>query len=190
MCFNLNFSFKWLQVGFNKIALTMQQLKRSRYMNLVNLSFFRHQAVILARTRCDVSLTALRDESPDDIQTTALRMRTKRPLSAPGTRDEISTAEKLTSVVNKNTSPATSPRIPAQRSTPNKLRPHTSHHTNQYSPRTLSTNARSGIREKLVPTPVDISNQGIQNLRAQKEFLSWFCQAALNEKRVYLWVIY
>ena len=115
-------------------------------------------------------------------------MRTKRPLSAPGTRDEISTAEKLTSVVNGNTLPATSPRIPAQKSKPNNLRPHTSHHANLYSPRTLSTNARSGIRESLVPAPVNISNQGIQNLRAQREFLSWFCQAALNEKLVYLWI--
>lgn len=115
-------------------------------------------------------------------------MRTKRPLSAPGTRNEISTAEKLTSVVNKNTLPATSPRIPAQKSKPNKLRPHTSHHANLYSPRTPSTNARSGIRESLVPTPVNISNQGIQNLRVQREFLSWFCQAAQNETRVYLWI--
>lgn len=130
------------------------------------------QAVILARTRCDVSLTALRDERPDDIQISALRMRTKRPLSAPGTRNEISTAEKLTSVVNENTLPAASPRIPAQKSKPNKLRPHTSHHANLYSPRTPSTNARSGIRESLVPTPVNISNQGIQNLRVQREFLS------------------
>lgn len=134
--------------------------------------FFRHQTVILARARCDVSLTALRDESPDDIQTSELSTRTKRPLSAPGTRDEISTAEKLTSVVSKNKSPTTSPRIPAQRSEPNKLRPHTSHHANMYSPRTLSANVRSGIRESLVPTPVNISNQGIQNLRAHKEFLS------------------
>ena len=94
-------------------------------------------------------------------------------MSAPGTRDEISTAEKLTSVVNENTSPATSPRIPAQKSEPYKLiRPHTSHHANLYSPRTLSKNARSGIRGSLVPTPVNISSQGIQNLRAQREFLS------------------
>ena len=141
-------------------------------LNLLNLFFFRHQAVILARTRCDVSLTALRDESPDDVQTSELSMRTKRPMSAPGTRDEISLAEKLTSVVNENTSPATSPRIPAQKSEPYKLRPHTSHHANLYSPRTLSKNARSGIRENLVPTPVNISSQGIQNLRAQREFLS------------------
>jgi len=128
---------------------------------------FLHQAIILARTRCDVSLTALRDESPDN-QTPELSMRTKRPMSAPGTRGEISTAEKLTSTVNENTSPATSPRIPAQKSEPIKLRPHTSHHANLFSPR----NARSGIRESLVPTPVNISNQGIQYLRAQKEFSS------------------
>ena len=125
------------------------------------------QAVILARTRCDVSLTALRDESPDN-QTSELSMRTKRPMSAPGTRDEIFTAEKLTSTVNENTSPATSPRISAQKSEPNKLRPHTSHHANLFSPR----NARSGIRDSLVPTPVNISNQGLQNLRTQKEFSS------------------
>ncbi|KAL9958654.1 hypothetical protein ACROYT_G035702 [Oculina patagonica] len=129
------------------------------------------QAVILSRTRCDVSLTALRDENPD-IQNPELSARKKRPLSAPGTRDEISTAEKLTSVVIEDTSPTTPPGIPAHKSEPNKLRPHTSHHANMYSPRTLSTNARSGIRESLVPTPVNISSQGIQNLRAQREFLS------------------
>ena len=152
------------------MALTVQQLK----INLLVILFFlfRQQAVILARTRCDVSLTALRNESPDNIQTSKLSMRTKRPLSAPGTRDEISKAEKLTSVVSENTSPTTSPRIPAQRSDPNKLRPHTSHHANLFSPRNLSTNARSGIRESLVPTPVNISNQGIQNLRGQREFSS------------------
>ena len=152
------------------MALTVQQLN----INLLVILFFlfRQQAVILARTRCDVSLTALRNESPDNIQTSKLSMRTKRPLSAPGTRDEISTAEKLTSVVSENTSPTTSPRIPAQRSEPNKLRPHTSHHANLFSPRNLSTNARSGIRESLVPTPVNISNQGIQNLRGQREFSS------------------
>lgn len=127
-----------------------------------------YQAVILARTRCDVSLTALRDESPDNIQTSELSIRTKRPMSAPETRDEMSSAEKLTSVVNENTSPATSPRIPAQKSELKKLRPHTSHHASLFSPR----NARSGIRENLVPTPVNISNLGIQNLRAQREFSS------------------
>ena len=152
----------------------MQQLKSSLYINLlaILLLLFRHQAVILARTRCDVSLTALRDESPDNVQTSKLSMRTKRPMSAPGTRDEISTAEKLTSVSNENTTPTTSPRIPAQKSELNKLRPYTSHHANMYLPRTLSMSARSGIRESLVPTPVNISNQGIQNLRAQRELSS------------------
>ena len=132
---------------------------------------FCYQAVILARTRCDVSLTALRDESPD-VQNPEMSTRQKRPLSAPGTREEISLAEKLTSVVNENTSPATTPRIPAHKSEPGKARPHTSHHINMYSPRTLCANARSGIRESLVPTPVNISDQGLQNLRSQREFLS------------------
>lgn len=131
-----------------------------------------HQTIILARTRCDVSLTALRDESPDDIQTPELSMRKKRPMSAPGTRDEISTAEKLTSMVNKNTAPTTTPRISAQKSQPNKRRPHTSHHPNLFSPRNLSTSARSGTRESLVPTPVNVSNQGLKNMSTQKEFLS------------------
>ncbi|KAJ7390140.1 hypothetical protein OS493_027179 [Desmophyllum pertusum] len=129
------------------------------------------QAVILARTRCDVSLTALRDE----VQIPDVSTPQKRPLSAPGTRDEISTAEKMSAVITtENTGPTTSPRIPVHTSEPNKLKPHTSHHrdVNMYSPRTLNTSARSGLRESLVPTAVNISNQGIQNLRAQREFLS------------------
>lgn len=132
---------------------------------------FCYQAVILARTRCDVSLTALRDESPD-VQNPEMSTRQKRPSSAPGTREEISLAEKLTSVVNENKSPSTTPRIPAHKLEPSQARPYTSHHINMYSPRTLCANARSGIRESLVPTPVNISDQGLQNVRSQREFLS------------------
>lgn len=145
-------------------------LSRTISTLLIRFSFVLYQAVILARTRCDVSLTALRDETPD-VPNAELSTRQKRPLSAPGTRDEISVAEKVTAVVNKDTAPTT-PNIPAYKSEPTKLRPHTSHHANMYSPRTLTSSARSGVRESLVPTPVNISNQGLQNLRAQSEFLS------------------
>ena len=99
-------------------------------------------------------------------------MRKKRPLSAPSTRGEISTAERLTALVIDDETPTTKSIVPRYKSEPNKPRPHTSHHSNMYTPRTLSTSARSGIRGSLVPTPVNISNQGIENLRAQREFLS------------------
>lgn len=129
------------------------------------------QAVILARTRCDVSLTALRNEDPQaHIQ--GRNKHKKRPLSAPSTRDEISTAETITATVIDNETPKTRPKIPGYKSEPTKVRPHTSHHATMYSPRTLNSSTRSGGRESLVPTPVNISNQGIQNLRDQREFLS------------------
>jgi len=129
------------------------------------------QAVILARTRCDVSLTALRNDNPD-VLNSELSVRKKRPLSAPSTRGEISTAERLTALVIDDETPTTKSIVPRYKSEPNKPRPHTSHHSNMNTPRTLSTSARSGIRGSLVPTPVNISNQGIENLQAQREFLS------------------
>ena len=98
-------------------------------------------------------------------------MRKRRPLSAPSTRNEVSTAEKLTATVNDDDAPTIKPITPGAKPESNKPRPHTSHHGNVYSPRTLNTSVRSGARESLVPTPVNISNQGIENLRAQREFL-------------------
>ncbi|XP_073231423.1 flagellum-associated coiled-coil domain-containing protein 1-like [Porites lutea] len=129
------------------------------------------QAVILARTRCDVSLTALRNENPD-LRKQEPNTREKRPLSAPSTREEISTAVRLTAPVSDNKTPTNQPKMSKYKSEVNKPRPHTSHHATMYSPRTLNTSARSNARENLVPTPVNISNQGIQNLRTQREFLS------------------
>ena len=142
------------------------------YVFIITLTFcLLRQAVILARTRCDVSLTALRNESPG-VHSAEPSTREKRPLSAPSTREEITTAERLSSAVIDDKAPVTREMIPVYKSEPNKPRPHTSHHINMYSPRTLNTSARSGVRESLVPTPVNISNQGIQNLQSQREFLS------------------
>lgn len=130
------------------------------------------QAVILARTRCDVSLTALRHETPE-VPSQRRNSRLKRRMSVPETRDEVAIAEKLTAVVNKEKEPTKSKiTIDRYKVEPIKQRPHTSHHATMLSPRTPILSARSGPRESLVPTPVNISNQGIQNLRAQKEFLN------------------
>lgn len=129
------------------------------------------QAVILARTRCDVSLTALRNESLEAL-TPGLSVRKKRPLSAPSTRKEVTAAEQLTAAVVSGDAPTTKPITSLNKSEVNKPRPHTSHHADMSSPRTLNMSARSGVRGRLVPTPVNISNQGIENLRAQREFLS------------------
>lgn len=130
------------------------------------------QAVILARTRCDVSLTALRNEIPD-VPSTERSTRLKRRMSVPETREEVALAEKLSAVVNKEKNPTKSKILTDHyRSESTKQRPHTSHHATMLSPRTPISSARSAVRESLAPTPVNISNQGIQNLRAQREFLS------------------
>ena len=94
-------------------------------------------------------------------------------MSVPETREEIALAEKLSAVVNKGKKPTKSKILTDHyRSELTKQRPHTSHHATMLSPRTPISSARSAVRESLVPTPVNISNQGIQNLRAQREFLS------------------
>ena len=95
-------------------------------------------------------------------------------MSVPETREEVALAEKLSAVVNKEKKPTKSKILTDYyRSESTKQRPHTSHHATTLSPRTPISSARSAVRESLVPTPVNISNQGIQNLRAQREFLSW-----------------
>ena len=129
------------------------------------------KAVILARTRCDVSLTALRNESLEALNP-KLSVRKKRPLSAPSTRKEVTMAEQLTATVVGGDAPTTKPITPENKLEVNKRRPHTSHHADMSSPRSLNMSARSGVRGRLVPTPVNISNQGIESLRTQREFFS------------------
>lgn len=129
------------------------------------------QAVILARTRCDVSLTALRSKGPV-LRNAKSAVPKRRPVSAPSTRDEVFMAEQTTDTVTSKTSAREKPRISGHKSETNRPRPHTSHYGNVVSVRTRNANSLVGARESLVPTPVNVSIQGLQNLETRKEFLN------------------
>lgn len=113
----------------------------------------------MARARSNVSLTALRNESPD-IGSTQVVMRRGRRSSVPITREEMQTAVQETSVVEG--SAARNPLQSAYQRFQKKPRPHTSHHNCQSSPRESTKQ-----REALVPTPVNVSTQAIETLREQ-----------------------
>ena len=127
--------------------------------------------MILARSRCNVSLTALRNEDhrSSDAQSAILKNlyfkhlapthRSKaRPCSAPSTPKEQEVALAETSAIE-------SPRVKSCRiglaePQSSKLRPHTSHQSKHSSPRASS----KSTRELLQATPVSISNQGLRPL--------------------------
>ncbi|KAK2551734.1 hypothetical protein P5673_027336 [Acropora cervicornis] len=121
------------------------------------------QAVILARARCGVSLTAQRTGGLPAGNSESIMCR-KRPISAPLTRDEVRKAELSTDVIKGENSRKEKSRIPGYEWESTRTRPHTSHHGSKFSPRTLKASSVRGVRESLVPTLVNFSGQDLENL--------------------------
>lgn len=121
------------------------------------------QAVILARARCGVSLTAQRTGGLPAGNSESIVCR-KRPVSAPLTRDEVRKAELSTDVINGENSRKEKSTIPGYKWESTRTRPHTSHHGSTFSPRTLKASSVRGVRESLVPTLVNFSGQDLENL--------------------------
>ncbi|XP_015773697.1 PREDICTED: trichohyalin-like [Acropora digitifera] len=121
------------------------------------------QAVILARARCGVSLTAQRTGGLPAGNSESIMCR-KRPVSAPLTRDEVRKAELSTDVIKDENSRTEKSTIPGYKWESTRTRPHTSHHGSTFSPRTLKPSSVRGVRESLVPTLVNFSGQDLENL--------------------------
>lgn len=133
-----------------------------------------HQAVILARSRTNVSLTALRNEDlSSNVQSPALvhpqphfnihdtwEKPKARPHSAPSTPKEHEVAVAETSVVEIPQTKWLNYGTGFTEFKSSKLRPHTSHNSRQSSPRA----SLWGIRELFHPTPVSVSDQGLRSL--------------------------
>jgi hypothetical protein len=112
-----------------------------------------------------VSLTALRTEagqySPANDHKS---VSDSRRSSLPTTQEEITIALRRTAAVER---PLPRPKTPtlAQLGASQKPRPHTSHYAKQTSPRAVPCSARVGPRGSLHPTEINISDQGIENLK-------------------------
>lgn len=129
------------------------------------------QAIIMARTKSNVSLTALRTESeqhrPSEAECSANDPEClERRSSLPTTREEFKIALLRSSEVQK---PPPRPKTPtlAELGAAQKPRPHTSHYAKQTSPRAAPCSARVGPRGSFHPTEVNVSDQGIRNLKLQ-----------------------
>ena len=134
------------------------------YFKLLHLLFsVPSQAVILARARCGVSLTAQRTGGLPAGNSESIVCR-KRPVSAPLTRDEVRKAELSTDVIKGENSRKEKSTMPGYKWESTRTRPHTSHHGSTFSPRTLKTSSVRGVRESLVPTLVNFSGQDLENL--------------------------
>lgn len=134
------------------------------YFKLLHLfSFVPSQAVIIARARSGVSLTAQRTGGVSARNSQSIVSK-KRPVSAPSTRDEVRMAELSTDEIKDENSRKEKPRIPGYKWESTRSRPHTSHHGSTFSPRTLKASSVRAVRESLVPTPVNFSGQGLENL--------------------------
>ncbi|XP_031559166.1 flagellum-associated coiled-coil domain-containing protein 1-like [Actinia tenebrosa] len=128
------------------------------------------QAIIMARTKSNVSLTALRTESEQHRQHSKNNSSANDPAylerrsSLPTTREELSIALQRSSKIEKLPRRPKTPTL-AELGAAHKPRPHTSHYAKQTSPRAAPCSARVGPSGSFHPTEVNISDQGIRNLK-------------------------
>lgn len=127
-------------------------------------------AIIMARTKSNVSLTALRTESeqhrPSDADSSAdNHTYLERRSSLPTTREELKIALVRSSDVQKTSRRPKTPTLAELGAAAQKPRPHTSHYAKQTSPRAAPCSARVGPRGSLHPTEINVSDQGIRSLK-------------------------
>ncbi|XP_032218298.2 repetitive organellar protein isoform X2 [Nematostella vectensis] len=115
------------------------------------------QAVIKARTRSNVSLTVLRVSGQHSQPQHSTSRVTKRRSSLPITEQEIAIAVQDTSAISTETTQTSD--VDFSRPSANHMRPHTSQHIRH------ATTPRHAARESFLPTPVNISEQGLQRLK-------------------------
>lgn len=139
---------------------------------LIKSYYLSIQAIIMARTRTNVSLAALRvDPKPlqEDQHDTKQPQPLKRRKSLPTTQEEMTAALRQTASVEAPLFTTKQPTLAELGAPQRQQRPHTSmHYAKQTSPRAAPCSARLGGREKFHISKIDVSEQGIDSLSPKK----------------------